>query len=360
LQELKYQKIIDWITGEIESGQLRPGDRLMTEEQLSDRFESSRQTVRKATQALVEQEILIRVQGSGTYIGEHIQKRRETKHMNVAVVSTFYESYIFPRTMRGIEKALSQGGYAMQVAFTDNDISNESKILQNLLEKNNIDGLIAEPSCGALPNRNIRFYRELLERNIPVIFFNDSYPDIDIPCVRLDDEAIAGDATRLLIEAGHKKIAGIFKLDDGQGRRRYSGYLNAVAEAGLQHKAENVIWIDTELQKDMSRQEEYIFERMKGCTGVVCYNDQIAKQVIDMCMTRNIRVPEDLSVVGIDDSDLSELSRVGITSFPHPLEALGEKVVSNLMKLMEDPTYDANYLFKVKPVIRESICKRES
>jgi GntR family transcriptional regulator of arabinose operon len=350
---------MDWITGEIESGQLRPGDRLMTEEQLSDRFESSRQTVRKATQALVEREVLIRVQGSGTYVGELVQKRRETKHMNVAVVSTFYESYIFPRTLRGIEKALSQGGYAMQVAFTDNDISNESKILQNLLEKNNIDGLIAEPSCGALPNRNIRFYRELLERDIPIIFYNDAYPDLDVPCVRLDDEAVSGDATRLLIEAGHKKIAGIFKLDDGQGRRRYSGYFNALVDAGLEYKTENIIWIDTELQKNMSRAEEYIFERMKGCTAVVCYNDQIAKQVIDMCLERNIRVPEELSVVGIDDSELSELSRVGITSYPHPLEALGEKVVSNLMKLMEDPAYDANYLFKVKPVIRESICKRE-
>jgi GntR family transcriptional regulator of arabinose operon len=99
---------------------------------------------------------------------------------------------------------------------------------------------------------------------------------------------------------------------------------------------------------------------MKGCTAVVCYNDQVAKQVIDMCLKRNIRVPEDLSIVGIDNSDLSELCRVGITSFPHPLEALGEKVVYNLMRLMEDPAYDANYLFEAKPVIRESICNRES
>jgi GntR family transcriptional regulator of arabinose operon len=280
--------------------------------------------------------------------------------MNVAVISTFYESYIFPRTLRGIEKALSKSGYAMQVAFTDNDISKETKILQNLLEKNNIDGLIAEPSCGALPNGNIRFYRELLEHDIPIIFYNDAYPGLDVPCVRLDDEAIARDATKLLIEAGHKKIAGIFKLDDGQGRRRYSGYFNAMVDAKLKYNKENTIWIDTEFQKHICSQEEYIFERMKGCTAVVCYNDQVAKQVIDMCLKRNIRVPEDLSIVGIDNSDLSELCRVGITSFPHPLEALGEKVVYNLMRLMEDPTYDANYLFEAKPVIRESICNRES
>jgi GntR family transcriptional regulator of arabinose operon len=329
----------------------------MTEEKMSERFGLSRQTVRRATQTLVEKAVLTRVQGSGTYVGERTPKARAERYMNVAVVSTFYESYIFPRTLRGIEKTLSQAGYAMQVAFTDNQVPNETKILQSLLQKDNIDGLIVEPSCGALPNSNVGYYKEFQERHIPVIFFNDAYPGVEAPCVRLDDVAIAADATQLLIDAGHTKIAGIFKLDDGQGPRRYNGFINAMKRADLPLDARQVFWIDTELQRDLEEQEAYLFKRIAGCTGVVCYNDQVAMQVIELALNRGIRVPEELSVVGIDDSELSELGRVKCTSFPHPLEKLGEKAAENLLHMIEDPFYDGNYIFSAKPVIRDSIYK---
>ena len=359
VQEPKYQAVIDWITEEIASGRLQPGDRLMPEEKMSKKFDMSRQTIRRATQALVEQNIVTRVQGSGTYVGGVTPKIPKKRHMNVAVVSTFYESYIFPLTLRGIEKTLSQAGYAMQVSFTDNKVTNESKILKTLLEKNNIDGLIVEPSKGALPNRNIKYYKEFLNRHIPIIFFNDMYPDLQAPCVRLDDKAVSADATRLLIEAGHKKIAGIFKLDDGQGGRRYSGFVDAVIKADLKTDSRQIFWVDTEAQMELKEQEEYLFKRIEGCTGVVCYNDEVAKQLIDLALKRGIRVPEDLSVVSIDDSDLSEICRVPFTSFPHPKEKLGEKTAENLLKMIENPLVDGNYIFSAEPVLRNSVQRIE-
>ena len=100
-QEAKYQKIINWVRQEIADGSLRSGDKLPSEKELSERFGLSRQTVRHATGELEAQHIVSRVQGSGTYIGGVRQLVYEPRYMSVAVLSTFYESYIFPPTLKG-------------------------------------------------------------------------------------------------------------------------------------------------------------------------------------------------------------------------------------------------------------------
>lgn len=356
-QELKYQKVIDWIKEGIDTGRLQPGQRLMSEQKMSEEFGLCRQTIRRAMQELVEQKIVVRVQGSGTYIGAVTSKVQRKRHMNVAVVSTFYESYIFPPILKGIERTLSKDGYVMQVSFTDNLIQNEANVLKMILKKDNIDGVIIEPSAGALPNPNIKYYKELQEKHIPIIFFNDIYPDIQAPCVRLDDRVIAKKATQLLIDAGHREIAAIFKADDGQGHRRYLGFLDAMEEAELIRNPNYVVWIDTAMQRGLKRLESYLLKRIEGCTGVVCYNDEVAMQIIDIALKYGIRVPQDLSVVGIDDSDLSEICKVPFTSFPHPKEKLGEKVAENLLKMIENPAIDGNYLFDADAIIRNSIQK---
>ena len=353
--DAKYRQVIDWIKENIETGNLRPGERLMSETELSRKFHLSRQTIRHATGELASEGIVTRIRGSGTYIGGKEPPVREVRHMNIAVVSTFYESYIFPPTLKGIERVLSKEGYAMQVSFTDNKIRREETILKSILEKDSVDGLIVEPAKSALPNPNLKYYMEILDRGIPIICFNAHYPDLDVPCVRIDDAGIAEKAANLLLDAGHRKIAGIFKSDDGQGRYRYQGYLKALLDRGISPDEKRMIWIDTTDYRDLCNVEEYLFTRMGDSTGLLCYNDEVAYQVIDLALKRGIRIPEDLSVVGIDDSYLGGVSRVPFTSFPHPKDILGKKVAANLLRMIAQPGFDGNYLFDSEPVRRESV-----
>lgn len=355
-QKPKYQEIIDWINEEIAQGNVKPGDRLMPEEKMCKKFGVCRQTIRRATTELVRQRVLTRLQGSGTYVGEIVpHTAKEKRYMNVAVISTYYNTYIFPPTLRGIERTLSNAGYAMRLSFTDNRTERERVILEDILHKNNIDGLIVEAARGALPNPNLSYYRELRKRNIPIIFFNDQYPDLDAPCVRLDDYQVALKATRFLIQAGHEKIAGIFKLDDGQGRRRYSGYIDALREAEIRPDSKCTVWIDTDSEMDMKSIEEHLFQRIEGCTGIVCYNDEVAVEIIDLALKRGIHIPKDLSLVSIDDSDLAQMNKIPFTSYPHPKDELGGKTAQNLLKMIENPAYDGNYLFESHAVVRDSV-----
>lgn len=119
-------------------------------------------------------------------------------------------------------------------------------MLTKFLESSNVDGIIMEPTKSGLPNPNIKLYEELQNRGIPTLFINSYYPDLALPHVAMDDRKAGLLAVNHLIEAGHTKIAGIFKADDRQGHFQYSGYINGLLSAGLLIHDDNIVWIDTE------------------------------------------------------------------------------------------------------------------
>lgn len=277
--------------------------------------------------------------------------------MNIAVISTYVDSYIFPPVLRGIERILSGHGYTTQIAFTGDKVSREQEILSKLIDKDGIDGLIVEPAKSALPNPNLHYYRELIKRNVPVLCFNCSYPELKLPCVALDDVEVGRRAVEYLVEAGHRNIGGLFKCDDGQGHLRYKGFMHGMLQAGLKIKDRNVVWMDTESMHDMELWADYLFSRLEDCTALVCYNDEVAYILSSICAKRNIPVPDRLSLVGIDNSDLATLADVHITSMPHPMEALGRKAAENIIKMIDNPCFDGSYLFGTEVVERDSVKK---
>lgn len=356
-QEPKYKAVVNWIREQMNEGMFRLGDKLPSENELSAQFHLSRQTVRHALDVLEQQKLVSRVQGSGTFVGTGGGHERYDHYMNIAVVSTYVDSYIFPAVLKGIERTLAKGGYTMQLAFTGNRVEREQEIMDKLLEKGLIDGLIAEPAKSALPNPNLHYYQKLIEQGIPVLFFNSNYPQLNSPYVSLDDEKIGQKAVEYLLNAGHLKIGGIFKSDDGQGHLRYAGYIRGLQNAGLKIDEKKVVWMDTEDFREMELWSDYLLSRLADCTGIVCYNDEVAHVLAEICQKRGIRIPDQLSLVGVDNSDLTMLGDIPITSFPHPMEQMGKKVAENMIKMIENPYFDGNYLFDSDVIERSSVKK---
>ena len=354
-QTAKYREVINWIKEQIASGELKVGDRLMSEQALSEKFSLSRQTIRHATGELEAEGLLRRVRGSGTYISSPPTAPVREVYHNIAVISTYVDSYIFPATIRGIESVLTGEGYTMQLAFTDDFVTQEEMILRGLLEKDNVDGVIVEPSKSALPNPNLEMYRELRRRGIPVIFFNAFYSEMDIPCVRLDDFEAAKSMTEMLIGAGHRKLGAVLHAEDGQGRLRYGGFARAMQLSGLKPVPGQVCWIDAFSFRNIRPLKTFLMDRLKECTGLLCYNDEIARQMIDLYREEGLRVPDDVSIVSIDDAIGVTAGGISLSSCPHPKEQLGIRTAQNLLKMIADPAFDGNYLFSEEPIQRGSV-----
>lgn len=356
-RKAKYEEITDWIRARLNSGELKAGSRLESENQLVSIFSVSRQTVRHAISVLEHQGILERRRGSGTYIRLSSKKRTSNsyKTMRVAVMTTYVNEYIFSPIIEEMEKVLSEAEYSMQISFTNNSVEKERFILKGLLEHAEIDGVIAEPTKSALPNPNLDLYKRFKMLGIPVLFLNSYYEELDFPHISMNDKIAGKMATEHLLQCGHRKIAGIFKADDGQGKIRYSGYVEALMEADIRIKEKRIVWIDTEELRGTKEEFYRVLNRLEDCTACVCYNDEVANKLVGICLEQGLQIPGDISVVGIDNSNLAVYCEVPLTSMENPIRDLGRLAAVHIMKLINKESMGESLELEPKPVVRNSV-----
>lgn len=350
----KYQQITEWIQNQIASGALESGDRLESEHELSARFHLSRQTVRHALSELEDAGLVSRVKGSGTYI-QYGAGGGEPLSQTVTIISTYADSYIFPKLLQVMVRRLGKAGYGTKIMFTNNRVETERRLLEGILQDGCRDPLLVEPVMSGLPNPNLACYRKLQAAGIPILFFHSFYPELSIPHVSMDDRAVGRAATEYLLRQGHTRIGGIFKADDGQGRLRYAGFIDAMRAFGAEIREERISWIDTQELRDQLAYSPYLIKRLKTCSACVCYNDEIAHLITEQCLSAGIRIPEELSLISVDNSELARLNAVPLTSVIHPMEALGEKVAEQMLRLMEEKGFDATFEFEPQIEERSSV-----
>lgn len=350
----KYERVVSWVQEEIKNGSLSRGDKLPSENDLMERFDVSRQTVRRAMEELTEKGVVEGRRGSGTYVTVNT-RRYAGKEVRIAVMLTYVDTYIFPSIIKGIESVLSREGCTLQIAMTDNAVEKERMLLKEFIHTQSVDGIIAETVKSALPNPNMELYREIEKLGIPVLFVNSYYRELDIPHISMDDRRAGYLAAKHLTECGHTRIGGIFKSDDGQGHLRYAGYTDALMEQEIKIRGEQVIWIDSEELRMMEDESVKFLKRLKGCTACVCYNDETAYKLVGIFRKAGRRVPDDLSVAGIDNSGLAKFCPVPLTSVENPVEELGrtaaEQITCKILKNEEMETRE----FAPKLIMRNSV-----
>lgn len=352
--EAKYLQLAALLREKIRSGELKPGEKLSSENELSVQYGLSRQTVRHAIGILAEEGLLMRRRGSGTYVGGSRLANLENR-TRIAVISTYVDSYIFPKTIQGIENYLFERGYSVQIAFTNNLLERERIVLEDLISRDDAAGIIMEATKSGLPNPNLPLIETLMQRGVPILFINSYYRELPLPHVTLNDRLAAQRAVEYLAAAGHRRIGALMKFDDGQGHLRFAGYLSACRKLGIPAGDHGTVWLDTQAEQDLADYRERILKTFRDCTAVFCYNDKLAFQLEGLFRKEGIRVPDDISLISIDDSDLAELSDTRLTSVHHPADRLGEKAAENLLSVMRDGRFDGTYEFEARIVERDSV-----
>jgi GntR family transcriptional regulator of arabinose operon len=326
----KYETLANKLRSKIISGVYKEGDMLPSENELVVSEKLSRQTVRKALALLESEGRISRRRGKGTFVVGNSVRRERTN--NIAIVTTYISEYIFPDILRGIEQVLSQNGYTPFISATYNRVDNECEILKTLLTKP-IDGIIIEGTKTALPNPNIDLYRSIEQARIPMVFINGYYPDFKPPVyVVADDRAGGAAAVRHLLRKNRRSIAGIFKSDDIQGHRRYAGYAQALREANLPVNDDYVLWYTTETRRKLI--ETNLLETLSGCDAVVCYNDEIAMQVLEILKENRIEVPGRIAIVSFDCSMFSDITSPKLTSLLLEKEKVGRLAAGKLVNML--------------------------
>lgn len=357
----KYESLYHHLKNQILNGTLKYGDKIPPENELASQFSLSRYTVRRAIELLTNEGLLEKRHGSGTFVKNTSTALNRSNV--IGVITTYLDDYIFPSIIRGIETVLTQHGYSLSLGITENKTEKETACLRSMLDQN-IDGLIIEGTKSTLVNPNIALLETIKSRNIPIVFINSNYPDFESSYVMMDDEGSGKMVADYLLDQGHRKIGGIFKLDDIQGHRRFRGIEKALYERHVPICEDSFIWYTTENMESIFRPEydRLFLQRFKDISALICYNDQIAVKAMQTFERNGISVPSDISVVGFDNSDLCELSHVKLTSVTHARKDMGESAARTLLELMSKKKDDKSQIkiyLKSELIVRNSVKKYE-
>lgn len=353
--EPKYIQVKEFIKNYIAEGQLKVDDKLFSEYELANNFNISRHTVRKAIGELVNEGWLYQLQGKGTFVA-NTEETIHKKSKLIGVVTTYLKDYIFPSIIYGIDEILSKEGYTILLGNTNNEFEKERSCLLNMLN-NNLDGLIIEPTKSVLPNPNLDIYELFKSRGIPIVFIHAYYNHLDASYV-IEDDILGGYlATKHLIDSGHRNIAGIFKSDDMQGHTRFQGFVQAHREQSIPISEGSILWFSSQdadrIFLDVDYMQKFV-HKIRNYSALICYNDQIAIRMLNLFKQQGIRVPEDCSIVGFDNSELARQGDIKLTTVAHPKEKLGRRAASSLLALMNGKKQCIHEKMEPELIIRNS------
>lgn len=356
----RHQMIEEDIKEKILAGRFEVEEKLPTESELMKEYEAGRSTVRRAIGDLENKNFVYRVQGSGMFVNnwKSSNRRQAKKSPIVGVITTYIGDYIFPRIINGIDQVISEKRYPLLLSNTHNNPDRERRELITLLD-NNVSGLIIEPTQSNLESPNIDLYEQMKKFKIPAVFINAKYPNLDGYSVTTNDKSGVRKLTGYLMSQGHKRILGVFQVDDHQGTGRMLGYIQAYQEHTSIDFENNILMYQSNDNK------EKVLDRIKGHikssnppTAIVCYNDQLAISVIDMVKEMGLSIPEDISITGFDDYEISKYMSPGITTMTHAKEKMGLDAAKLLVNLM-DGEKGESIVYEPEIVVRDSVRRIE-
>lgn len=233
----------------------------------------------------------------------------------------------WPEVARGVQDGLEQLGYATVTVNSDWNAEREQEYLR-MVRRNRFDGLIINPA-------NVS-NDELKSLHIPVVVLGSGrhYPDFDT--VGSATEASVNEGLSYLLELGHRRIG----LCAGRARRntersRYYGYVTFHARHGL--PLDDALIMETEFSEQAGFDAMvHLMQLSNRPTAVFAANDILAIGALKAAQMLGLHVPEDVSIIGMDDIYAASITSPPLTSVAKPKYAIGERAAELLVARMNE------------------------
>ncbi len=353
----KHQKVSDYIERLILDGAVSPGEVLPGELELSRTLDVSRNTIRHALEQLSKKYRIERTPGRGTVFLGDAENAPPSRAIGIINSSLMYT--IYPELIHGVEDGLYRGGYTMILANGNYDPEKERESIRRMLNQG-IAGLIVEPMASASVTPDNRFITDLNKAGVPIITTNCMIEGLSASYITLDDERIGRMAAEYLVHQGHRRIGCVYKRDNQAGILRLKGLRAGLEAAGLTLKEEfscGYAQEDEPLVPGVWCTRQIMEKSTKRPTVIFYFNDQIAIQAYEALREDGLKIPEDISVIAVDNIPESTHVSPGLTTFNHPKYLMG-KLAAEMMLARLGPHNDSLvYGVTMKPelVVRGSV-----
>lgn len=261
------------------------------------------------------------------------------------VVGDNTNSY-FAELIKAAQHKLKLHNYRL---ITFNNFENVEDEVQFIREMCSLDvaGVLLSPAMGNAESSQI-----LRRFNVPFVFMSRTPENTPASYVVANDERAAYLATIHLLETGQNPIGFInFFKDFITARLRFQGYVRALRESGFSPDPALVVEGCTD-RRDGYCAMQTLMERLEPPFSVVCYSDYIATGALSAAREKNLKIPEDVRVIGIDDSDVLLNSVLSLSSVKIPVTEMAERAVDILVDSIQNRLKD-EFVSKAKQIVLE-------
>ncbi len=340
----KYIAVKEQIRESIKDGSLKgkiPGER-----QLAKHYNVSYMTVRRAISELVESGILHKFATKGTFVSHSKSTPKVTKNIGFFLdkeikqgISSPYYSLVF----NALEQEALKIGYHL-ILFSEFDDLNPV----NSMKK--IDGVIL--SCFPRLEPKIQELKKLL----PIVLIDNISSDKSIPSVTIDNFNGIYEAVEYLCELNHKRIAFITGLlDSNIYNERILGYEHSLVANGIEPDESLTYRGDYSYQSGEDA-AMYFLSLKNPPTAIMCANDTMAIGAIKVVREKGLDVPQDVSIIGFDDIEVSSKMFPGLTTLAAPIEKIAKEAVTLLVSVIEGENKDYKHIILPTELVKRGTC----
>jgi LacI family transcriptional regulator len=277
---------------------------------------------------------------------------RDKKSRTLAVIIPEITNDFFSQAINGIEEVARRKGFYILLYRTD-DVFEKEVSFVNYLNNGKVDGIIMSVS-GEANDHN--YLRQLEQKNIPVVFFDRVYEDIEAAKVTTNDYDSSFAATEHLIDTGCKKIAYlVVNKNISIGKVRMQGYVDALQKHNVPFNDELVI--------DCSNDEKVNYGILKKVLeeikpdGIFSSVERLAFATYHVCNDTGINIPRDLKVISFSSLGIAPLLGPPLSTITQPAYEMGIKAATLLFDELENkgkPISKKEHILKSKLFIRKS------
>ena len=260
---------------------------------------------------------------------------------------------VFPLFAQVVESILAENGYTPLLCAQEAGGTTEDQYVEVLLD-HKVDGILFVSGLHADTTASLDRYHSLRSQGVPMVLVNGHAPGVDAPSVSCDDVAALELAFRHLVQLGHRKIGLAIGPDRFvPTRRKIAGFTEAYERhLGESNIDEHIVTTLFTVEGGQVAAAELIDS---GHTAIICGSDMMALGAVRAVRQRGLSVPDDVSVVGYDDSALIAFTDPPLTTVRQPVRSMSRSAVSALVSEMTgQPSPRAEMLFLPELIVRGS------
>lgn len=273
------------------------------------------------------------------------------KTFTIGVLIPDIANPFFAEVSRALENHARETGYAIILCSTDYQTEREHEYLELLLKKQ-VDGIIIATE----PN-DLNVYKKLASKKVPHLFFSIDHPSIISHVVTTDDVRGGYLAGRYLLEKGHRHLAVIAETNRTSGRLRVEGFVQSLKEEGIEFDETLLIHSKSRIE-DAKNAAQTLLSMENRPTAVFAGTDLIATIFINQARKKQISIPDEISIIGFDNTVQAELAEPGLTTIAQPIDELAHYVIQNLLKSVENPTMPGHRIMLVPELVERQSVKQ--